>query len=218
VTTVAVLYLVLAVAQAVSLMPVYAELWTGLTERHKINEMAADGGWRELQRDETGELAIPVVTGSSKLFERQAEFGEVYATIVQPFPGWDRPWDRLRMHGWQIGKRVSVASDEDDGGNAPACMIADVSRPTGEFGIVLWGRLKRDGNWVPPATGRRAAIEDLRARFEANPLFGGDSTAEEMAELVRTTDAGIEIVAVRFEPFSEEQRAEVVEELVVGSW
>lgn len=124
-------------------------------------------------------------------------------SVDYPFSDWHELTDCYTGGGWQrIGRRV--VSDGGEGSREGPCVEVELSKPTGEYGWLLFGLLDQAGNDVSTSTGGWPRVTAKLARSPlGSRLLGRDEGR--VAETAYQVQAFVSS-AVRLSPA---QRAEV---------
>jgi exosortase len=94
---------------------------------------------------------------------------ECRVSVDYPFEGWHELTNCYSGNGWEPVSRRTV-TDEQESGTGGMYIEAQLSKPAGEFGWLLFGLFGRTGDPVAPTEARSGAWPSLREKLARSPL------------------------------------------------
>ncbi len=107
----------------------------------------------------------------SKVWSYRSSFGSTVVSFDYPFEGWHEVTRCYRSQGWNVLNRTVNGGQPAVESGAPSYVEVELSKPTGEYGYLLFNLFDDDGRPVRSPPSAISIWSKLYYRISRSPLF-----------------------------------------------
>ena len=157
---------------------------------------AEHNGWKRAAFEVTHRDATDFFGEVSKAWTYESPICNVAVSFDYPFNGWHELTRCYRSHGWNVVSRRSTDNSIEFGQSVETSFVeAELSKPSGEHGYLLFGVLNSSGDPLQPPQTTTSFTSKLREKIAGGPLarLFGSSTL---------VDYGLDLNTYQFQTFA----------------